>query len=143
METIKKIDGEIYYGDRRCTDSDMAYRLFREDYHKSLGKAYYQRLNIPAREERIHWSGINVSPERYDELRDRFESDERVPCRIMGFLGIGYARMVGTWDLPDHDECDTDDYLEWLFVSGSRALKYVDRKSGNGRTSKRLNTRYR
>jgi len=143
MEKITKIDGKVFYGQRECRSCDDAYRLFREDYHESLGKAYYRRLNMPAREERIHWSGINVTQQRYEQLERQFASDERIACRIMGFLGIGYCRMVGIWDMPDFDECDADDYLEWLFVSGSRALKYVGRGDSAGRTSKRKNTRYR
>ena len=143
MEEITRKEGRIYYGAVLCGNANEAYCRFREDYHKSLGKAYYRRLNRPPRKERIHDSGMYLTEEYHAELERRFKDKERVPCRIMGIVDICYVRMVGIWDCSDIAEQDFDDYMEWLFSRGSNALRLVGRGDMAGRTSKRLKTRYR
>lgn len=133
MEQITKVREAIYYGVRLCHDVDEAYRLFREDFHNSLGKAYYRRLNIPARIERIHGHKTWMTDSRYEEADRRFSGTGRVPCYILGIIDISYVYTIGLWDIPDIDEQRFDDYMDWLF-SRTGALRMMG--NGNGRRNK-------
>ena len=143
MEKIEKRDGYFYYGDKRCVNADDAYRLFKQDYHRALGKRVYRRLErLGTRMERVHGFGIDFTQEYSDELARRFSGYGRVRCRIMGIVGISYCRMVGIWDMPDVDDDEFPAYLDWLMDRRSNALYVVGRQAGSGRMDKRKK-RYR
>ena len=143
MEKIERIGGVLFYGDKKCSDADEVYRRFREDYHRLLGKAVYRRLNVAGRKERIHGSGTYFTEKTGYELERKFGGYGRVPCRIMGFLGIGYVRMVGIWDCPDLPDDEFDSFVDWLFYAYGGAVRMVGRNQKSGRTSNRQNKRYR
>ena len=143
MEKITREKGVCYYGDVQCDTVDDAYRKYRNDYHKSLGKAVYRMLNRPARVERIHGSGMYLQKGYEDGLRNRYDRYGKVNCRFMGIVGISYVRMVGIWDCADVCDESFREYLDWLFSRGSNALRIVGRGGASGRTSKRIRTRYR
>lgn len=138
MEKIARRNGVLYYGDKICSSVEEAYSRFREDYHKSIGKATYQRLDrLGQRIERLHGYGFvfDTEPEEFP--------CKKTDCRIMGLLGISYVRMIGIWDYPDVSEEDFDKWFDYAFSRKGKALKTVGRKLKTGRTSRRLKTHYR
>ena len=143
MEKITKVGEKIDYGDKACRNVDAAYRLFREEYHRSLGKAVYRMLNRPPRQERIHGHDSNLRDEEYETSNGRYAETSRVKCRIMGIVDISYVYMVGIWDCPDVDESEFDEYLDWLFDGRTRNLRIVGRGNQAGRTSDRNKVRFK
>ena len=143
MEKITRLGGKIYYGDKVCKHVDAAYSLFREDYHRSLGKAVYRMLNRQPRQERIHGHDSNLRNEEYETLNGRYAKTSRVKCRIMGIVDISYVYMVGIWDCPDVDESEFDEYMDWLFDRRTRNLRIVGRGNQAGRTSDRNKVRFK
>ena len=137
MEQITKVDGKYYYGKTFCRDISEAYRLFRNDYHRSLGKRVYRRLDKAPRQERVHGYGFVSSGASWDGDR------RRVPVRLLGLVCGSYCRMLGGWDVPCSTEDEFEQWFEWAFSKGSGALRLAGRKEKAGRTSKRLNARYR
>lgn len=143
MEQITRRNGVFYYGDRPCKDADEVYCLFRNDYHKSLGKANHFRLNrIGSRKERVHGQGIFLTKELEDSLRE-FDGLPKVKCRIMGIVETAYSRMVCLEDMPDISEEKFERYLLWLFRKGGNTLYYVGRRDRVGRTRKIVSRRNR
>lgn len=139
MEQIIKKDGQIFYGKEKCLDAESAYCKFREDYHASIGRKAFLRLNrLGSRQERIHGFGFSFS-----SAVPPFVSDTRVPYRILGLVGISYCRIVGGWDIPCRTEDEFERWLDWAFSRGSGTLRLVGKNDKSGRTSNRLNARYR
>lgn len=143
MEQIVRRDGRIYYGERVCRDADDAYCRFRNEYHESLGKRAYYRLNrIGQRKERIHGYGFVLGePLRNPEAETG--GGRRVPVRLLGLVAGSYCRILGGWDIPDLDEQEFDRWFDWAFSEGSGALMLVGRKDKSGRTDKKLNKAFR
>jgi hypothetical protein len=141
MEQIIRKDGAIYYGRILCKDADDAYVMFREDYHRDLGRAVYRRLDrIGKRTERIHGFGFV----RDGELDgSRFVGLQKVRYYVLGLIGIHYFRIMGRWDMEHISDEDYEDWLEWAFTKGTKALSQCGKNEKTGRTSKRLNKRYR
>ena len=101
MEKIEKRDDVFYYGERRCVTADAAYRLFRDEYHKSLGKRVYKRLErYGARTERIHGFGIDFTQEYSDELdliyytRFTGREEDTICCRKQGGVVMMWTVVV-------------------------------------------------
>ena len=143
MEQIIRKNGRIYYGERICEDADHAYRLYREDYHASIGCQAFLRLNrLGQREERIHGYGFTFAhPVSFE--RDDGGAGGKTRVRILGLVGISYCRIVGCWDWPaDLSDDEFERWLDWALSRGSGALRTVG-KDKSGRTSKRLKARYR
>lgn len=137
MEQIVKKDGRLYYGDQPCRNADDAYCRFRNEYHASLGRRAYHRLNrFGQREERIHDNGFVF------EGSLGYEGDGRADVYILGLMGLSYCRMLGGWSVPCEDE-QFEPWFDWAFSKGSGALRIVGRKQKTGRTSKRLKTKFR
>lgn len=141
MEKVVRIDGRIYYGREICSDVDHAYRLLRDDYHRELGKAVYRRLNrLGRRKERVHGFGYVFEPgTSFPDFPKRL-----VPARLLGIAAGAYCRSVDGRDLP----CGMGDdefwqWVDWAFRKGAGIVRLVGRKEGYGRTSKRLNKRFR
>ena len=143
MEQIIRKDGQIFYGEKRCIDAEDAYCRFRADYHASIGREAFLRINrIGQREERIHGYGFSFAH------MVSFGGDGRGDCgkvsyRILGLVGMHYCRIVGSWDLPGFTEEEFERWFDWAFSRGSGALRLVGKNDKSGRTSKRLKTRYR
>lgn len=143
MEQIIRKDGQIFYGEYRCTDADDAYCRFRDDYHCALGKRAYYRLNrLGQREERVHGYGF-VFSSPLDFKRDDGRTCQPVDSRLFGLVEGAYCRGFGGWDLPDYTEDEFERWFDWAFSKGSGALRLIGKKDKSGRTNKRLNARYR
>lgn len=144
MEQIVRKDGQIFYGRIQCLDADEAYCLFRDDYHRSIGKrASYKLDRLGQREERIHGYGFSFSHPVSLGADDRRPS-KATPVRLLGIVDISYYRIVGCWEWPDNlSEQEFERWLDWAFTKGSGALRLIGKKDKAGRTSKRLKTRYR
>ena len=141
MEQIVRRGGVLYYGERKCKSVDEAYACFREDYHRSLGRNAKRRLDrFGRREERVHGAGFIFSG---DDVLRRFDIGRRLDCRFMGLVGISYVRSIGRWDYDHISDSDFEDYLDWVFSKGSGALRTLGLKEKTGRTSRRLNARYK
>lgn len=138
MEKIERRNGQLYYGEKPCHNADEAYALYREDYHKSLGRQVYKQLDrVGQRTERTHGIGY------YFSWREQPDSKEFLYCKrtryyVMGLLGISYCYMVGSWDIPEHNtEADFDRWYNWAFDHNSNGLVLAGwRKYGSGRNSK-------
>lgn len=138
MEKIEKRKDTFYYGDKACSNAGEAYGLFREDYHKELGKRVYRRLNrVGQREERVHGFGSYYPVKYSDELAEKYGNTGRVRSYLMGIVDISYCRMVGIWDMPDISDDECDAYLDWLVDRKSNALYLVGRNVKTGRTATR------
>ncbi len=141
MEQIVRKDGVYYYGNQRCKDADMAYSLFREDYHTYLGRAVYHRLDRAGkRTERLHGFGF-VRKETLEE--GRFAGLQKVRYYILGLIGVHYFRIIGRWDMEQIPDEDYEEWFEWAMTKGSNALTQCGKREKVGRTSKRLHARYR
>lgn len=138
MEQIVRKDGRIYYGEHLCTDADDAYCRFRDDYHRSLGRLAYYRLNrIGQRKERIHDNGF-VFSRNLD-----YEGNGKVDVRLLGLVETSYCRIAGGWNIPCESEDEFERWVDWAFSRGSGALRLVGRKDKAGRTNKNLRKRFR
>ena len=142
MEQIILRNGALYYGEKRCRTIDDAYKYFRKDYHTALGKETHGRLDrLGQRKERIHGYGFVFSGQTgLDEL---FHGYKKIDCMIMGLMGISYVRVIGLWDYNKIPDDLFEDWFDWAFTKGNKALRTVGTKCKVGRTSKRLKTRYR
>ena len=140
MEQIVRREGKLYYGDILCRNAEEAYDRFRRDYHRSIGKAVYRRLDrYGHRVERVHGFGFY----RDEPYRPTHEIPNiKVPYVLLGLIGTSYVRMIERKDIPVDDEA-LDDWLEVALTKGSGLLRLTGRKSRTGRTSKRLKRRYR
>lgn len=143
MEKITKREGCYYYGENRCQDADDAYERFRNDYHESLGKRVYRRLNrVGQRVERVHEFGFCFAGEWRTGSPD--VQPRLVSTRLLGLVCGSYCRMLGEWDIPGEvRELDFEEWYDRTFSAGSKALRLVGRKAKAGRTSKLQNKRYR
>ena len=142
MEKITRHDGVYYYGDERCSDVDDAYSRFRSAVHAAAGRRAFLRLDrLGQRRERTHGYGFVFNPPLPDNAV--YAGRGRTPCRIMGFLGIGYVRGIGVWDYGDVPDSEFDGWLDWVFTRGRGALMTLGTRDGAVRNSGRLRARYR
>ena len=128
MEEIRKIGKVIFYGNEACRDADDAYRKFRDDYHESLGKVAWRRLNrIGSRTDRMRGSATVFSPD-YQIMAFNVPT---VKCRLMGMMGPAYCWMM---DVPDI--CD-DAFWDWLDAASAKGSQLVrmTKRRRSGRTS--------
>ena len=108
MEQITRRDGQIFYGEKRCMDADDAYCRFRADYHASVGREAFLRLNrLGQRAERIHGFGFDFA--RKPAIPAGISG--RLVVRDLGLVGISYCKMLGSRDIP----CRTEDEFERIF----------------------------
>ena len=144
VETVRKItknDGRYLYGTQLCIDANDAYCRFRDDYHASLGKCVYRRLNSPEREERIHGFHVYYSPDYERVIDGEFcggmgEGNQRVRYRLLGIVQLSYCRMLSGEDLPDYEEERFWRWLDWLLLHGDKMMRQTGLKDKAGRTSK-------
>lgn len=138
---ITKEDGTFYYGAIRCGDADDAYRRFRDEHNKSVGKCAFKRLNrLGSRVERIHGYGIVFKEQAGNPGFDY----KQIPVRLMGLVCGSYGRMLGRWNIPGEvDDDNFDGWFEWVFGKGSGCLRLERTKEKVGRTSRRLNKHFR
>lgn len=141
MEQIIKKDGKLYYGRQVCSDSNDAYCRFRDDYHASLGKRVYRRLNLPEREERVHGFHVYYSPDYERSLDAEFcgrvaEGDKKAQYYLMGIVQLSYCRMLSGKDFPDYEEERFWRWLDWFLLHGDKMMRQVGLNDKSGRTSK-------
>ena len=142
MEQITRRDGLVYYGERRCINIEDAYGLFRKDYHESIGRDSYARLDrLGRRKERVHGFGF-VFEREPSKVSVRGKDCPVIRARMLGIVCISYCRMVGE-GLPDLEDEEFDRWFDWTFRAHGGCVRTVGRNSGNGRTSKRKNVRYK
>ena len=141
MEQIERIDGELFYGETRCKDIEEAYRRFKNDYHQSIGRAAYNRLNrLGSRTERVHCSGFIFSKPQFNPFG---EQTGVVPIYLLGLISGAYCKTLGGWYIPDGTDEQIEQWIDWAFSKGSGALRLIGKNQKTGRTSKRLNRRFR
>lgn len=134
MEEMTLRNGTIYYGDKACASADSAYKLFRNDYNASVGRRRNRQLNrIGTRKDRTRGWGAYYDvavepPAGYEGVM--------VPSRLMGIVATAYCRMIGSWDIPDMSEEDTEKFMDWICSHGNRNLRLVGRNEKSGRTSR-------
>ena len=142
MEQIIRKDGRIYYGEELCCDIDDAYMRFRRDYHDSIGRKAFSRLDrLGQRKERIHGFGYIFTDG--ESLLREFHDTGRHKCYLLGLLHISYCWILGRGDMPDFDEDKLDRWLDWAFMKGSGALSFIGKRDKVGRTSRLLKKRFR
>jgi len=132
MEQIKRIEGTIYYGNIQCVDADEAYRRFRNDYHKLIGKAVYLRLDkLGRRTERVHGFGISrISNNLYTD----FEYKKRARCWLLGLVCQSYWWAI---EVPEMDDDLFDEWIEYALTKGTKAFQFMGlRKKSKGHKSK-------
>ena len=140
MEQITRQDGIIYYGSRRCETSDEAYLRFRNDYHKSIGRVSFKRLNrLGSRKERVHGFGFvfKTVPDFSDI------TPKKIPVYLLGIMAGAYCKCMSGEYIPDGTDEEIEHWIDWAFCSETKALRLVGKKQKTGRTSKRLKTRFR
>lgn len=137
-QATQDADGTIWYGTVRCQSADEAYVRFRSEYHDSLGRRYYRRLNVRQRVTRVTAVGINF-PEWYREmLREEFGHLGRVRYVMLGLVGMSYYRMFGCRWLPEevegYDEGKYGRFLDWLLCAGMHNTIQSERRLKSRRT---------
>lgn len=144
MAQITKRGEVLYYGEQACRDANEAYCRFRDDYHTSLGKRVFRRLNMPNREERIHGFKCFFSLGFQFALDSEFgEPNTRIPYRLLGIVGISYARCFDGNFFPDYEDEKFARWLDWFLLHAGEIMYQIGKNDKSGRTSKRLKTRYR
>lgn len=121
VEQIVRRDGRIYYGERPCRDAEEAYELFRNEYHASIGRQAFLRLNrLGQRKERIHGFGFDFA-KRIDG--SDFCGGGTVFYRLAGKVGISYLRVFGLNDYGSVPDEEFEQWFDWALSRGSGALK--------------------
>lgn len=144
MEQIVRIGDSLYYGKILCSSPDKAYRLFREDYHKEIGKDANRRLNREGqRTDVIHWGGFTLSEPYYRLLADKWGGFPKVRSSVIGILHTSYCRTIECQEFDNVDEDCIAELLDWVLSDKSKSLVLVNRKNGLGRTNKRHNINFR
>lgn len=140
MEQVTKKDGVIYYGSKRCSGVDEAYNRFRNDYNESAGRVSVHRLNrLGSRKERVHGYGFVFNPlPDFNDVRS-----EKVPVYLLGIVAGSYCRVLSGRYIPDGTDEEIERWIDWAFCHDTKALRLVGLRQKMGRTSKRLNTRFR
>ena len=140
VETVRKItknDGRYLYGTQLCIDANDAYCRFRDDYHASLGKRVYRRLNMPERAERIHGFHVYFDEPVQRALDAEFgEPKGRVPYRLLGMANLSYCRGLSGADMPDYEEDRYERWFDWFLSHGQEIMRQIGLKDKAGRTSK-------
>lgn len=121
MEQIVRRDGQIYYGRIRCMDANEAYSRFRDEYHASIGRQAFLRLNrLGQRSERVHGFGFDFS--RPIDGKE-FERYGTIHYGLLGRVGISHLRIFGIRDYGEISEECFERWFDWAFSRGSGALK--------------------
>lgn len=136
MEQIVRRDGRIYYGERPCRDAEEAYEFYRNDYHASIGREAFLRLNrLGQRSERIHGFGFDFA-RPLDYRGNDFRRYGTVLYRLAGRIGISYLRVFGLYDYESVPDERFDEWLDWALSRGSGAMKLKRRISRKHNHSK-------
>ncbi len=136
MVQIVRRDGRIYYGERPCRDAEEAYEFYRDDYHASIGREAFLRLNrLGQRSERIHGFGFDFTKQVHDR-RDEFRRYGTVLYRMAGRIGISYLRVFGLYDYQSVPDEEFEQWFDWALSRGSGAMKLKRRISRKHNHSK-------
>ena len=134
MVEIVRRDGRIYYGDRPCRNAEEAYEFFRNEYHASIGRQAFLRLNrIGQRKERVHGFGFDFA--KPVGGGDGFRKYGTVCYELCGRVGISYCRVFGINEYGHIPEKEFDEWFDWAFSRGSGVLKLKRRISRKKRKS--------
>lgn len=129
MVQIVRKEGRLYYGERPCRDAEEAYEFFRNEYHASIGRQAFLRLNrLGQRTERIHGFGFDFA-KPLDYRGEEFRRYGTVRYRMVGKNGISYMRIFGIHDYGHIPEEIFEEWLDWALSRGSGALKLKRRIS--------------
>ncbi len=121
MEQIVRRDGRIYYGERPCRDAEEAYDFFRNDYHASIGRQAFLRLNrLGQRKERVHGFGFDFAKRIGYNDSKRYGT---VLYYLAGKMGISYLRVFGINDYAAVPDEEFEQWFDWALSRGSGALK--------------------
>lgn len=121
MEQIVRRNGRIYYGERPCRDAEEAYDFFRDDYHASIGRQAFLRLNrLGQRKERVHGFGFDFAKRIGD---DDFKRYGTVLYHMAGKMGISYLRVFGINDYVAVPDEEFEQWFDWALSRGSGVLK--------------------
>lgn len=137
-------DGLLYYGNTVCQSPDEAYKLFREDYHKSIGRDANRKLNREGqRTDVLHWKGFTLSKPYFEYLKSKWEGFQTVRSSVIGILQTSYCRTVACEGLEKVDDSSIDECLDWVLSDCSNVLVLVNRKNGLGRTNRKNKSTFR
>lgn len=137
MEQIVSREGKLFYGRYECSNSDDAYRMFRDDFHVSIGRMAYRRLDAAERTERLHGFHVYYSNTLQKTLDKEFGKPvKRIPYRFMGMANISYCRGISGKDTPNLEEEAYWRWFDWLLMHSDEAMTRVGRKDASGRTNK-------
>ena len=123
MVQITRDDAGIYhYGDIRYVVADDVYRRWRDDYHASIGRVAFLRLNrLGQRRERVHGRGFVHTGGYKPGVHGA-----AVPVRLLGIVNGSYWWLLSgrdiRWDMGD------DGWGEWIeaaFSAGSGMTRSV------------------
>lgn len=139
MEQIERRGGVYYYGDKRCHNADDAYRCFRDEYNRSVGRAAYRRLSrLGSRKERVHEFGFVFDR---DEPKMGY-SNEKLNLILLGLVCGSYCWMSKSLPM-DMSEEEQQRWFDIVLRKGSGLVRKSGKSIGSGRNDKRLKTRYR
>ena len=135
---VKVGDGYLYDGEHLKT-ADDAYRKFRAEYNKSLGRVSYGMLGKREhRKERVHGSDLVFSEgHEFAEY-----PDIRIKAYFLGLAYECYCKTVGRWDIP-YEIDDMQSWYDWAFRKGGDVLKVKMTRNKTGRTREKLIRRKR
>lgn len=143
MKQITVRGGKYYYGSIAYNSCDAVYTAFREDYHAPVSNRFYDRLDRPERQERIHGFHVWLTDDLQMELDHEFGIPKtRVRYYLLGMIHISYCRMLADNYTDCEDEAKYWRWLDWVISHADTMMKRVGRNESAGRTSRRRK-RYR
>lgn len=141
MTQVTRKDGLLYYGEEQIKNIEQAYERIQEEHNRKVGRQVAKRLDrIMRRKERIHGFGFSMES---SIKRDTFSSLCKIPIRLLGLISTSYVFIVGSWDFPEIDDEDFDQWIDFVLSKNSGMLKLVGKYDRAGRTSKLLNKHYK
>ena len=143
VKAIEKRDGIYFYGGERCESVDDAYMRFRSDYHESVGRKAFSRLDrLGQRKERVHGFGHHFQPGYAISLEREFGGiHEKTDCRLLGLVGVCYCWRINGSDMPDLDEKRLGRWIDWALMKGSGAMRFRDTRLGRWKRKKHKQTK--
>lgn len=141
MTQVIRKDGLLYYGEEQVKNIEQAYERIRKEHNRKVGRQVAKRLDrIMGRKERIHGFGFSFD----SPIKRKVSSSVcRIPIRLLGLISTSYVFIVGSWDFPEIDDEDFDQWIDWILSKNSGMLKLVGKYDRAGRTSKLLNKHYK
>lgn len=141
MTQVTRKDGLLYYGEEQIKNIEQAYERIQEEHNRKVGRQVAKRLDrIMRRKERIHGFGFSMDP---PVKGNTFLPVCKIPIRLLGLISTSYVFIVGSWDFPEIEDEDFDQWIDFVLSKDSSMLKLVGKYDKAGRTSKLLNKHYK